>query len=110
MSSRPETPPTRRSSRTVELPAEDLGLFIACATRYALGRQSYVTGDVAARVKDNWRRLTPRWRLVIQRDLERELDPNAPPLPDRAVWEKLHTWIQTTETTRGARAGAKRGE
>lgn len=110
VSTRPEPPPVRRRSRRVDVAAEDLGLLTACATRYAIGRQSYVTGDVADRVKANWGKLTPRWRIVVIRDLERELDPNAPPLPDRPIWDGLLTWIRQTESARTRRAGERRAK
>lgn len=79
-----------------------------CSVRYALGRSTYVVGDVAALVRALWPSLDPRTRSVVLRDLREAIERDDVarvgarasalfPLGmdcDRAVWLALYSDLE----------------
>lgn len=48
--------------------------ILICAVRYALGRQSYITGVVADYVAHKRRKLSEQCKAIIVRDIQEEYD------------------------------------
>ena len=48
--------------------------ILVCAVRYALGRMSYVVGDVCKYIANRKDSLTKHCRLIIISDIEREIE------------------------------------
>lgn len=48
-------------------------LMVIAAFRYCLGRQSYIVGDCADWLIEQWPNIRPSMRAVIERDLRAEL-------------------------------------
>jgi hypothetical protein len=110
VSSAPEPPAPRRQDRNdVDVRREDLGFMLACSLRYAIPRQSYAPAAIAGMVRAYWRHLTPRWKLVLKRDLERCLDdPDPDAIPDREVWANLQSWIEDLDVRTARRTRSRR--
>jgi hypothetical protein len=108
VSSAPEPPaPRSQDRRDVEIRREDLGFMLACSLRYAIPRQSYAPAAIAGMIRAYWRHLTPRWKLVLKRDLERCLD-ETESVPDREVWANLQSWIEDLDARTAKRTRSRR--
>ena len=78
------------------------------ATRYCLGRQTYIVGDCADWLIEVWPTLLPSAKAVIQRDVEEEFSRDdearqrvSTYLPlgwdcDRAEWERVRKLWEAT--------------
>ena len=87
----------------MEVAADDIRVLVNSALRYALGRQSYITGltkDILKRLPDEvW---DNRTLSVARTDLERYFeDRNNGYIPDmdcdRDIWEELNDYLKTKE-------------
>lgn len=73
------------------------GLMIMAAVRYCLGRRTYIVGDCADWIIDNWKDWPDNVRTIIERDVEEEferdgLNPEWKVLGDhcdKKQWEKV---------------------
>jgi hypothetical protein len=73
------------------------GLMIIAATRYCIGRRSYIVSDCADWIVSNWDDWPDNVKAIIQRDLENEFEraaqnPDWNPLGDdcdKREWEKV---------------------
>jgi hypothetical protein len=73
------------------------GLMIIAATRYCIGRRSYIVSDCVDWILANWSDWPENVKTIIQRDLEQEFEraaqnPDWNPLGDgcdKREWEKV---------------------
>jgi hypothetical protein len=56
------------------LEQEDFDTLTVCAFRYALGRRTYIVGDVARIVAQGRSKVSPEIRNIIVRDLKEAID------------------------------------
>ena len=80
-------------------------LMATAAVRYCLGRRSYIVGDCADWLIQQWRNIDPRARVIIDRDIReavarddqaRQEGSKNPPLGmdmDRADWMRVLAMI-----------------
>lgn len=69
----------------------DLSTLAVCSVRYALGRQTYITYDVARIVRERWSMLLEQDQATIRRDIERALAEGkaGDPQIDGVAWYRL---------------------
>lgn len=53
---------------------DDLETLIICSTRYAVGRKTYITWDIATIILKNIDTLSRNCLLILNRDIEREIE------------------------------------
>lgn len=81
------------------LAQDDLETVTVCSVRYALGRRSYVVGDVAGIVRAVWSELRPSIRNVIIKDVDEALrgaearGTTVGMQMDHDVWMLLRGWM-----------------
>ena len=59
---------------TVRISADDLGMILCSAVRYALGRRSYIVGATRDAVRTYWQSIPPDLRPVILSDIREALE------------------------------------
>lgn len=70
----------------------ELDILCVCAERYAMGRRTYVVGEVCGIIKSHIKDLEDNTLYVIQEDIERST--NFGMDIDKAEWDKLLKAIQ----------------
>ena len=73
--------------------------MIISATRYALGRLSYIVSDTAQHLRRVWHSLEPQTRTVIKRDITEHLGSRMHVDGVDTVWRDLLTWIEKVDST-----------
>ena len=68
--------------------------ILISATRYALGRLSYVVSDTAQQLQRVWRSLEPQTRAVIKRDITSHLGGRMHVSGVDNVWRDLLAWAE----------------
>lgn len=64
--------------------------LVVCAFRYALGRMSYVTADVARMIKEHWEELSPSDQKLIHREINEALEMDRAGMScDQAIWRQV---------------------
>ena len=83
-----------------EISQDDLETMVVCTVRYALGRRSYVVGDVAGIVRWSWSDLRPGIRSVVLRDVSEAVEraeaggSTVGMQMDHDVWVLLRSWMR----------------
>jgi hypothetical protein len=92
-----ETPVTEPS--TVLISRRQLFELLINALRYAIGRSTYVTTEVADAVREHWRTLSPQERQMIYQDVCQAV---AEAVADtQTVWQPLKRWIEAASEEQG---------
>jgi hypothetical protein len=73
----------------------DLFALLSSATRYALGRQSYVTDEVAGLIRTYFHELWPQQRKVIRRDVCEYIKETGG--LNAVYWQQLINWMDGQE-------------
>jgi hypothetical protein len=61
-----------------------------CAFRYALGRMTYVVGDVVDYLKQNWAWMTPRYQELIHKEILQAIRDNCIGMEmDKVQWVQI---------------------
>ena len=58
----------------ISVPEQELAHLLLSAFRYALGRQTYITGQTADWLAKYWRVMPQQWREQIHRDIEAAIE------------------------------------
>ena len=72
----------------ISLTQEDFGVLVTCATRYAIGRQSYMPYIVTGIVKEHLGALDDKTIGCLIRDIESAPSLGAPEI-DAPMWKRL---------------------
>lgn len=92
-------------------------LMAVAAFRYCLGRSSYIVGDCADWLTDQWQNITPNMRHVIERDLREAIARDDQSRQDRtehhalgmdmgrAVWLEVLVMIEAQRTAPSGATG-----
>ena len=94
------------SDKTVISVTEDnetYGTILTCALRYAVGRRTYITGEVAEYITAKVPHLTNRTIQVMERDLASEIDRGnyGDALVDLPYWKQLLSRLRDELSSRG---------
>ena len=74
--------------------AADRGTLLICAVRYAIGRRTYMAGEVARIVRAGLREIAPRDVEVLHRDIREALEQGrAGDECDEREWRALLDWL-----------------
>lgn len=78
----------------------ELGTLLICSVRYALGRQSYVVGQVSDLVRRFYLACSEVDRGVIRANVEEHLGSQhfSDPADIRRTWETLAAWMRGSES------------
>ena len=91
----------KKDKTDITLTQEDFGILVTCATRYAIGRQSYMPYLVTSIVKPLLDKLDDKTIGCLIRDIE-----GAPNLGDEIIdkplWESLLRFAKTEQERRKA--------
>lgn len=91
----------------VHLSQEDFGVLVTCATRYAIGRQSYMPYLVTGIVSPMLDKLDDKTLGCLIRDIEGAPSLGAPEI-DKPMWERLLKLAQAEKEKRKAEAATIR--
>lgn len=83
----------------INLTQEDFGILVTCATRYAIGRQSYMPYLVTGIVRPLLDRLDDKTLGCLIRDIESAPSLGAPEI-DKPLWEDLLKSAKTEQKRR----------
>ena len=73
-----------------EIPTpNEIFTLLLCSMRYALPRQTYITGEIAQLIKQHSSWLTPAQLNLIVQELAKDLESNRISGLDRKLWELL---------------------
>lgn len=86
--------------------------MLICATRYCIGRMTYVVQDCCRWIKERWPTLSDHTKKIIFKDLDQAVqrdkvycDKNPGETShclgsemDKVRWVELHTWLKETMT------------
>lgn len=77
-------------SQTTTMPTDDFRLMLVCAFRYALGRQSYITGCLEGWLKRYWPVLSVHDQRLIHREIVDAIARDCAGMDcDVAGWKKI---------------------
>lgn len=85
----------------------DLYSFLHCSINYALGRRTYITGEVARQVKRYWNALTDGNKQTLTRNLRSDMDGwyrvgrQIGDACDDKIWRDLIDWMERNIPTEG---------
>ena len=84
-------------------PVSDYGTVLLCALRYALGRQTYITGVIAGYIAPKIPFLDDRTIKIMERDITEAIrtDRIGDPRIDLAVWRELQEKLKAEIEKRG---------
>lgn len=83
-------PYTKNKIKPEQIVIDGDDIVILAATRYALGRASYVVSDVVNFLLCNWQKISERNKNIILRDIKEAINQNVAGMEcDVAQWNKI---------------------
>ena len=86
----------KKKSLTQTIPTEDLFLLLCCATRYALGRRSYIVSWVNEQLRTHARAFRPQDLVILIEDIETHgRQRSYGDVIDEHTWKETLTYLKT---------------